>query len=366
MSEPTRINSSSEITSEACAWIAQLESGDLSSADLAALREWMGRSARHAQEIREIADLSGQLSILTEMAAPLEEAAVVQNGLRKPQWRRGFGAPAFAVLSACVVVLGLITVFLVVRPASQSPSVYETAIGEYRSIELADGSTVKLNTDSRIEVDFKGEKRQIRLVNGEALFDVASNPSRPFIVYSGEAVAEAVGTSFVVRLRDAVTELAVVEGVVAFSKLSKAVAEQISFSGDRQHDDSASLEPEIERTIIVKAGQALAFSAIPEETEGADPLVLSMIDTREIQRKLSWTEGLFDFSQTPLEEVVFEISRHNSVQIEILDDNLKQLKFGGMFRTGDVDALLEALEGLGVSVEYAGNNRILLRKADNS
>ncbi len=362
MSERIDIGSSSEITNEACAWVAQIESGDLSGSDIAALQEWMGRSPQHAREIKEIAALSGQLSILTEMAEPLAKAAALDNELRKPRWRSALGAPAFAAAGGLAAIFALIVSIFVLSPTPQSPVHYRTAVGEIQTIELADGSIIKLNTDSEIEVDFRQRTRSVRLISGEALFDVASNPDRPFIVYSGETVSEAVGTSFVVRLRDRITELAVVEGKVAFSILSKTV------SAPAQPSSIATSMPEPLTTsgVIVGAGQTLTSETIPIEAAGNPNPDLPTIETREIQRKLSWTEGLFDFSETPLDEVVAEISRHNNVTIEIVDADLRALKFGGMFRTGDVDQLLEALEGLGIAVEHAGDDRILLRKAENT
>lgn len=364
MSERSNIGANREITAEACAWVAQLESGDLSGADLAALREWMARSPAHAREIREVAMLSGKLAVLTEMAEPLAQAAALDSGLRKSRraWvaRAAIFASAFA---ACALAAAL---FLDGRVADVSPGeplVYETAVGEYRVVRLSDGTSMKLNTDTSIEVDYEPTARGVRLLKGEAVFDVAHDPSRPFVVYAGETAAEAIGTSFLVRLRDKVTELSVIEGVVGFSRVLEAARAKPAKS--RPQSEPAPLA-RIEKTpaVFLKAGEALTSIQIPPANAPQPAVDVVTIAPRELERKLSWTDGLFDFSDAPLQEVVEEINRYNRVRVQIVDPDLKAMKFGGIFETGDLNALLEALEKLGVRVERVGDDRILLRAAE--
>ena len=357
------IETDSEIVSEACAWVAQIESGAMSASDMAALREWMERSPVHAREIRSVAALSGRLSVLTELAPALEASAGVHSKLRKQPQRR-FVTPAVAVIML-VITAGALLTLLHTPAAIDAPTIYQTAIGEYETIVLDDGTSVSLNTDSQIEVAFSESERRVRMINGEALFEVAPNPTWPFVVYSDTAVAEAVGTSFVLRLRDAITELAVVEGAVAFSSLTVMDA-----SADRTPNAAVPAEPErllqdIER-VVVTAGQTLTSGDIPKLVAEQGAPDLSILSDREIQRRLSWTEGFLEFSQTPLETVVAELTRHNDVTIEIADPSLKSLKFGGIFRTGDVDELLDALSGLGVAVEQQDDKTYRLLSASEN
>ena len=355
------IPTTNEIAAEACAWVAQMESGDMSASDLSALREWMGRSPAHAREIRAVAALSGQLAEMTELAPMLEAAAGVHSGLRKAPRRARFAAPVFAAALAAIVAAGLL--FALRPPAGDAaPDAYQTAIGEYETFVLADGTAVSLNTDSRIEVLYDRAERRIRMVRGEALFEVETDPARPFVVVSDTAVAEAIGTSFVVRLRNAVTELAVVEGVVAFSEVARAVTEPQPASHDASGADENALAAAAK--VVVAAGQALTSRDISIVAAQDNPSALVMLSERDIQRKLSWTEGFLEFSQTPLEDVVAELTRHNDVMIEIADPSLKTLRFGGIFRTGDVDELMGALSGLGVAVDRQGENQYRLTAAE--
>ena len=364
MNNRSDIKSDKEIVSEACAWVAQLESGNLSASDLAALREWMGRSPAHAREIHAIAGLSGQLSILAEFAPSLEASVSVGNRLRKSFRIGGIAFPAFAAIAAFVIVSGVV-ISAYLYNGNAAPNIYKTTIGEYRTIALVDGTTVSLNTDTQIEVDYNDSERRVRLINGEALFEVASNPKRPFVVYSENAVAEAVGTSFVVRLKEAVTELAVVEGVVAFSKLPLSM-ERLPPSGAKEpsREKLPTAIPPLER-VIVKAGQALTSTELTTVTVLAEEPNIPVLTERDLQRKLSWTDGFLEFSETPLEDVVYELTRHNDISIEIADPDLRDLKFGGIFRTGDVEQLLDALAGLGVVIEDQGDNQFMLHAAES-
>ncbi|HYG28420.1 MAG TPA: FecR domain-containing protein, partial [Caulobacteraceae bacterium] len=90
-----------------------------------------------------------------------------------------------------------------------------TALGERRVVALEDGSRVELNTDSRIEVAYAEDQRRIVLLKGEALFEVAKDPSRPFVVMANGAEVRAIGTAFNIRLREKLVELTVTEGVVS-------------------------------------------------------------------------------------------------------------------------------------------------------
>ncbi|MFD2427832.1 FecR family protein [Sphingobium scionense] len=100
---------------------------------------------------------------------------------------------------------------------------YRTALGETRTVQLADGSRIHLNTNSSVEVALRDDIRQITLLKGEAQFDVAHDKKRPFIVNADGTLVRAVGTMFNVRLRADVTELTVIEGIVAVRNGDSAV-----------------------------------------------------------------------------------------------------------------------------------------------
>ncbi|MGE0409006.1 MAG: FecR domain-containing protein, partial [Amphiplicatus sp.] len=306
-------NYDAEIAAGACAWLAQIESGDLSTADRAALKEWMATSPRHAEEIRAVAALSAELAALTELSEPL--AAQLETRRRR---RPALGmAAALAAALLAVVGAGIFSLFLR-TPAI--PEFYATEIGEYRTVDLDDGSSIKLNTNSAVEVTYGKTARKVRLAKGEAFFTVEKDKARPFIVYAGSNYARAIGTAFSVRLLNDKTELIVTEGVVEFSKIASTPATAA------EPDDNAPTDADQSRPVLVEAGYELLSNAAAREEEA-----LRLSDAAR-KRKLSWIEGLFDFSETPLSEVVSEVSRHTALRIEIEDPALKDVKFGGVFR----------------------------------
>lgn len=343
----------SDVTAEACAWIAQFETGDMTPEDFAAFKEWMQRSPRHASEMKRLAHLSQDLDMLTDMAGPLEVARTHFSEIvarrKRPFWRRA----SVALASAAMLVFTAGGVYLyhqMDRPDANEPVMIATAIGDYEERVLPDGSVVELNSNSHIELEFTREERKIRLLRGEAFFRVVSNPAQPFVVVAGDNQITAVGTAFAVRLFDVADqfEVTVTEGRVAVSAPPPSIA-----AADAEAAAQAEANADL---LVLKAGQNVVVSSLAE----AAPII--EMSERELQRKLSWQEGLFDFSETPLIEVIEEVGRHTAMQIEITDPQLRNLEFGGVFRTGETAALLHALEAsFDIEVEYVDDQHVRLR-----
>lgn len=345
---------SSDITSEACAWIAQLETGELTAADLEAFREWMQRSPRHAAEIKQLAQMSGDLNVLTDMAESLHEAG---EEYRSVVGRRRQPTLTLARIAAVVAVVAVIfSVVLFQMSGPVEPRMLTTAVGEYREIELQDGTQVKLNTDSQIEVVYDKDQRKVRLLAGEAFFDVVPNPDRPFIVYANGKYVRVVGTAFLVSLIDRDFGLTVTEGRV---ELAETAVLEDAGKETVEPDNASSAVPTVIAPMVLEAGQSVSISGAAEVTP------VTTLSERELQRELSWQEGLHDFSNTPLEEVVRELSRHSPIAIEIADPQLRDLKFGGIFRIGETKPLFDALEAsFGIEVTYLDKNRVSLSLAE--
>lgn len=339
MTEDVKHSLSRQIEAEAFAWVAQIDSGELSAADRAALNEWLKRSPAHEAEFRVATELSADLGVLTDLLEPLHHEKQARR--RRPRFIPGVLAASFAAMFAVIAAQ-----FWVVQESGFT-AFYATEIGDYCTVELPDGSTFKLNTNSAAEVTIDENQRIIRLAKGEAFFEVAKDPDRPFIVYAGDNVAKAIGTSFSIRVKDDATELIVVEGIVEFSE---RIPEQIS---NRSSPPAPPTQPP--PPVRVTAG----YSVMPAPVDAAESL--KQLTPIQQTAKLSWTEGLFDFSGLPLEDVVNEVNRHTTLQIEIEDQDLKSQKFGGIFRVGDIETLLDALSVSGIEVERREDNKIILR-----
>lgn len=202
--------------------------------------------------------------------------------------------------------------------------VYETSVGEQRLVQLADGSSVSLDTDSRIHVRFENGERRIDLDQGQALFDVAHDAGRPFVVHASGTRITAVGTVFEVRRTGPGVAVTLVSGVV------DVVATDVAAAPRR-----------------MAAGQKTQVSA-------------RSITTKDVNTaaETSWTTGRLIFTDVPLEEAVSEVNRYLTAKIEIDDPAIRAVAVNGVFRTGDRDAFVAA------SSDVMGLNAV--PKADGS
>jgi len=344
-------NQAPDIVTEACAWIAQLETGDLTTADLEAFREWIGRSPRHASEIKRLAILSEQLNTLTDLAEPMREATASYQPIVSKRANRWGWLSIESVGAAFAAVMLAVTVVLTSSLLSTNePIMLATPVGGYLEQELSDGSVVKLNTDSQIEVLFDRERRRITLHKGEVLFDVAHNPQRPFLVRAGDREVQAVGTVFVVRLQQQKFEVVVTEGVVKVAEV--AVEPVVGTDVDPVSAEIKELKV-ASRPVFLKASQALSIL-----DEIKKPIIKTMAES-EIERQLTWRMGYLEFTDMTLDEVIQELSRHTNLNIEIVDPDIKSIKFDGIFPTGDAKLIFEALEaGYDIQVEYIGSDTV--------
>ncbi|MBY9068119.1 FecR domain-containing protein [Hyphomonas sp. WL0036] len=347
-----------DLTAEAGAWLAQLETGKLSKEDMAAFREWIQRSPRHYAEIRRLADLSLEVNVLTGMAEPLKEAARRRRVVRQPgqtSRRVSSGWTWGAVGLAGVAALAVALVVRMPAAAPVSDPIYlATLVGQTQDVSLDDGSRVKLNTDSQLEVAFAKERRSVYLEKGEAYFEVAHDAARPFTVYAGDRSITAVGTAFSVRWTDEELIVTVSEGRVAYGN---APGVRKTEAGAPELVPAAASQPSTPRTML-GAGQRL--EVIPK----SQAEVIERVPANEISRDLAWRSGFLDFENAPLSEVVREMQRYTPQTIEIEGSELADLRFGGVFRIGETDAFFEALElSFGVVVEETPDSRLVLKSA---
>ena len=328
---------------EAAAWIAQLDSGRCSAADEAALREWCLRSDANRDALRRLGAIWSELDELAALPSrlaiqPQQQAPAPAPRLRwRPSWATYATVAVLAVLIGAMVWTGRIPGI----GAGNSPvQIYATQIGELKTIALADGSIARLNTDTLLEIGYRADERRVRVVKGEAMFEVTKDVERPFIVAAAATTVRAVGTQFAVHLaRDEGVEVVVSEGQV---ELARA-----------QSDGSGSAQPiAISR---LRPGQVARVAAA-----ATVPVRIQTIDPGELARRLSWTTGMLEFRGEPLEGVIAEVGRYTPLKIEIRDPQLRTLPVGGRFRVGDTQALFDALEnGFGATVVREGDEVII-------
>jgi transmembrane sensor len=183
-------------------------------------------------------------------------------------------------------------------------------------VVLADGSILRLNTASKVDVHLTSAQRVIRLVSGEALFDVAHDPNRPFFVDVGHARIRAVGTEFNVRMRPDLVELTVTEGVVA-----------VASAGDKR---PLGQQPHI------SAGGA---AAIRQGTVAPADL-----NPEALRQRTAWREGVIELDGNTVEQAVAEFNRYRDVPMVIGDQRIATLRVGGRFGLSESDRFVAALQ----------------------
>ncbi|MCZ6619525.1 MAG: FecR domain-containing protein, partial [Gammaproteobacteria bacterium] len=205
---------------------------------------------------------------------------------------------------------------------------------------LPDGSEVRLNTNGRLEVNYSSATRALRLLQGEAFFQVAKDRELPFSVQAGGGLVVAMGTAFAIRLR-------------AGHKVQVTVSEGRVTVAAKQLTDEPS-----DSVVEVVAGQTVTFERAIESVE--------TLDAPEIERRLSWRAGMLMFNGDSLESVVSEVSRYTATKIVISDPEIRQLKVGGYFRAGDTEVLLRTLaDDFEIEVDRVATDLVYLRSRTN-
>ncbi len=332
----TNLPDRARITEEAAAWIAKLDGGPLTADDFRAVRAWAEQSTLHRTALDEMAERWDNLDVLALHPSQLDAPA---RSLTRERWLP-------AALAAGLTIL-CVALWFAVGPAggdvTAQNAIYATEVGEQRDITLFDRTALRVNTNSRLKVAYTTERRSVRLYRGEVFFEVAHSADWPFEVDTGSAMVTAVGTAFAIRIdADNAVEVNVTEGRV-----------RVSTHANLPDTESAGGRANIHTTVL-EAAQRVRFDQVIESVQ--------TVEQAQLERDLSWREGMLIFDREPLEQVVAEVSRYTPVKIVITDPKLRQLEFGGYFPTGDTEALLNTLEGsFGIRVDRADPGVIYLR-----
>jgi transmembrane sensor len=329
-------NTKPDIVAEASAWFIEFRAGDVTASDRARFDEWLRRSPEHIQAYLEVAagwselptsDPQGRIDIaaLIKRARESQDDNVVPLSAcadTRPRRSRQTLRVWAASLAGLALAIGL-TAWVALYRANT----YSTGVGEQRTVRLVDGSTIELNALSTIRVRLSQKVREIDLTEGQALFHVAKDPARPFIVSSGGTTVRAVGTQFdVYRKRDG-TIVTVLEGrvAVAESNLTAALFDQRGASlpvGGVSRADQA--------PIFVTAGEQVTVT----EKEMRQP------KRTDVTAATAWTQKRLIFEETPLAEVAEEFNRYNMRRLVITDPDLRSMWISGVYSSTDPDSLL--------------------------
>jgi transmembrane sensor len=315
-SKPQDDLSFDERLEQAGAWRAKLALDEQT--DSPAFRAWLDADAANAsawEESQASWDLfvtHGDTHQLLDASRAARDQAKADLVRRRRLWRTAL--PWAAVLVLVFVVTMSAALF---RPAQT----FETA-GARRDVVLSDGSTVSLDAGTKLEVRFRGDRRDLVLVRGQAAFDVAHDASRPFAVKAGAQRVTALGTRFNIDLVGEAARITLMEGRV---KVEPLAASRVSTGGHYG--------------IHLRPGQQLVAGA-SDLGGGRAPQVVAVDATKA----LAWKSGQLFFEDELLGNVVARVSRYTETKVEVRDPGLAQRRISGMFIAGDIATFLDAVE----------------------
>lgn len=301
----------SAIDEQAAAYIAARAAGRWDEADQAALEAWLAADTRHqgaffraeaAWAMLDRASVMGAgVAADTLHTSPFRALAHRPRTLTRRQWLAGGGLIAASVAGAALILPALTHQRL------------QTEVGELRKVPLKDQSIASVNTDTTLDVALGAKRRDIRLIRGEAWFQVAKDKTRPFVVEADTVRARAVGTAFGVRRYPDGAEVMVSEGVVEV--------------WNTQAPDTPTRLEAGGRVFVPYAPQPIRAEYAPET----------------VDRRLAWREGQIALDNDSLTHAAAEFNRYNSRKIVIADPALGDEKLVGWFRADQPDTFARSV-----------------------
>lgn len=328
------------ISEEASLWLLQLD-GEVTLEEKQAFEQWLMRSPEHTliyQQLKSLWCLGDQLSVddFSDDLAKLPKQAPQDQSLfstiksmfsfltmRQSMYTAALGSALFMVTFMFTSIEDNVNLNTVVQQKALNHSEYSTRLAEHRTVITDDGSIVNLAGKTRITVNFTENERNIYLHQGEALFTVAKDKNRPFIVHNNKRVIQAIGTMFNVRESKTQLEVSVLEGVVK--------VQSFTTDGITQKKDSSSL---VSNSAKLIAGQAMKVNS--------NGIFSSKLDI-SISDKMDWQQGRMSYVDTNLSNVVFDLKRYSSLNIHITDKTVADMGYTGSVIYEKIDDWLIAL-----------------------
>ena len=335
---------------EAGQWLARVDRG-LTPDEQEALSEWL-REPRRREMLFRLARDWDSMAVLEELAAlfPLPEE-MGRSGLRA-------GAIAASLLLVGIIAGGLFYIGAQSRapqvaahrneasPETSFAADYSTSVGQRLTVKLPDHSEVRLNTNTQLHVEYSATARLLTMSHGEAIYEVAKDPSRAFTVRAAGFDFNALGTVFNVRAdRQDSLRLTVTEGRVQVHRTPAA-----EMSHGVAHDEPPSAVSNA-TDVVVEANNAVSIGAHSERIDVLTP--------GQVADATAWQRGVISFEATPLEQVISELARYSTVRFVISDPKVARLRVSGYFEVDDTDNLVAALEQ-DVGIKITKHNGYLL------
>lgn len=321
-------------------WLARLDAPNLGRRDRRNFADWRAASGENEEAFhRAEAVWRASKAIAAEAAIVRMREAALNASKPCLVWPRPRALLGVAASFALLIFTGAA---LVLSPSSMTAmlgdardwfrlqpdhGLFSTSVGERSAVTLQDGSIVTLNTDSAAVVSFTDQERLVTLTRGQALFEVARNQTRPFVVQAGDRRVVATGTAFDVRLTDEEVQVTLLEGHVIVDP-------------DANQKTSDARLP-LARTELQPGERLVARRGTPISVKPAN-----------VERIISWRSGQLVFLDQRLDETIAEVNRYTQTPIILESDDVAGLHINGVFRTGQpLEFALAVEEIYGLKVE---------------
>lgn len=291
-----RNNNMNLIDEQATQWLVKLHSGAITDAQLAEFKRWLQASSQHVEAFRKAETLWRMTRYAEALISP-------------PKTTKPANSMKAIYSTAALFLLGLLVLFSTVSPGPQQYKevIYSTAVAQIQTFTLPDNTEVTLGADSKISVWYEDTQRNVRLIKGEALFNVIPDKQRPFITRTEDATITVLGTQFDVQRMPHHTRVTVGQGKVAVSNHKQIVnltkGQKVTLNNDKVHD-------------------VTAFA--PEHFA-------------------QWQRKRFTFTKQPLQDLISVLNRYNPIPVKIASPQLKHLKITAAFSIEQSQQLLESL-----------------------
>ena len=336
MVNPSPEPSDLQLLEQAASWFDRISTGTCPVSESAEFERWRAMSPAHGLAFAEIEAAHAEARAAADSGAmlALRHEALSRFIMPRVRGKRRF-AIGGAIAASLVAVAGTwaftgLSQNKAEEAASATAPVFRTAIGERLTVALPDGSSATLNTASRLQLAYSSGERRLILQQGQALFRVAKGQARPFIVQALDRIVTAHGTLFDVRIEpDKKVKVALLEGEVSVAS--------------------------------AYATASPAMQLRPKDVLVASTNHVEVSREAEIEKEISWREGLIIFEDESLADAVAEVNRYVRNPIVLQDERLRQIRVSGAFRAGETAAFVEALQlSFPVRVAKRDNDQIVL------
>jgi len=292
-------------------WLIRLQSPVLTKQDERDFFKWLYESPEHQRAYKNTEKLWASLGRSNQVS--IDNLTILRSESPRKQTSLWTGIALAASLMFAAVLIGI-------NYTAVETHQYVTAVGQQKRLQLEDGSRVILNTNSQLKFSESSDSRLATLVRGEALFEVTHNPNKPFIIDTANGLVRVLGTRFSVRAEPRSTTVTVLEGKVGLTNTLNI-------------SEASALNPELEATLV--ADQQLTLN---EASRGLAPRLVNA------QALTAWQEGKLVYENTPLPEIVKDLSRYFDGRIELADPSLYHIQVVAVLELKSKRTTLNALK----------------------